>query len=76
MDSTPLAAGAAINDGFTADGDDVPLPDWTEFDDADLVDLTEELRAEFRARAIPEPRRVTSDLQELQDERRYGIPVT
>ena len=76
VDSGPLGAGVAINDGLTAHGEDVPLPDWSEFDDADLVDLTDELRVAFRARAIPEPRRVTSDLQELHDERRYGVPVT
>ena len=76
VDSGPLAAGAAINDGFDGTGGDVPLPDWSVFDDADLVDLDDELRAAFRARAIPEPRRVTSDLQELRDERRYEIPVT
>jgi pimeloyl-ACP methyl ester carboxylesterase len=76
VDSGPLAAGSAINDGFPGDGDDVPLPDWSEFDDADLVDLTEDLRAAFRARAVPEPRRVTSDLQELHDDRRYDVPVT
>ena len=54
----------------------MPLPAWSEFDEADLVDLTDELRGAFRARAIPEPRRVTSDLQELHDQRRYDVPVT
>lgn len=75
VDSGPLAAGAAINQ-FEGEGPDVPLPDWSVFDDADLVDLDDELRAGFRARSIPQPRRVTSDLQELHDERRFDIPVT
>jgi hypothetical protein len=42
----------------------------------DLVDLTDELRAAFRARAIPTPERVARDLQQLFDERRYGVPAT
>lgn len=75
VDSTPLAAGAAINP-FDVEGDDVPLPAWSDFDEPDLVDLTDDLRAAFRARAIPEPRLVASDLQELHDERRYDVPVT
>ena len=46
------------------------------FRDADLVDLDDELRAAFRARAVPEPRAVASDAQHLHDERRYDVPVT
>jgi pimeloyl-ACP methyl ester carboxylesterase len=42
----------------------------------DLVDLDEELRAEFRARAIPHPRGAAADKQELHDERRYEVPAT
>lgn len=76
VDSGPLAEGGVINDELPTEGDDVPLPPWEFFDDADLVDLTPELRAEFRARAIPEPRRVTSDPQHLSDERRYEVPAT
>jgi pimeloyl-ACP methyl ester carboxylesterase len=76
VDSGPLAAGAAINDALAADGDDVPLPPWDEFDDADLIGLTDDLRAQFRARAIPEPRGVAQDLQQLSDDRRFGVPAT
>jgi pimeloyl-ACP methyl ester carboxylesterase len=76
VDSGPLGAGGVINDELPSDGDDVPLPPWELFEDADLVDLTDELRVQFRSRAVPEPLRVTSDAQELHDERRYEVPAT
>jgi pimeloyl-ACP methyl ester carboxylesterase len=40
------------------------------------VDLDEGLRAAFRARAIPEPKHVTTDKQRLHDVRRYDVPAT
>jgi pimeloyl-ACP methyl ester carboxylesterase len=76
VDSGPLGEGDSINAELAADGDDFPLPPWEDFGDADLVDLGDELRAAFRARAVPEPRAVASDAQHLHDERRYDVPVT
>jgi pimeloyl-ACP methyl ester carboxylesterase len=76
VDSGPLGEGGVINNELTADGDDVPLPPWEGFEDADLVDLDENLRAAFRARAIPQPRGVAYDQQHLHDERRYDVPAT
>ncbi|GGH95521.1 alpha/beta fold hydrolase [Arthrobacter liuii] len=76
VDSGPLGEGGVINDELPAEGDDVPLPPWESFDDADLVDLDDGLRQAFRARAVPEPRGVAYGRQHLQDERRYGVPVT
>ncbi|WP_125612711.1 alpha/beta fold hydrolase [Specibacter cremeus] len=76
VDSGPLAEGASINDELPTDGDDVPLPPWDGFEDADLVDLDDELRAMFRTRAVPEPRGVAQDAQHLHDERRYDVPAT
>lgn len=76
VDSGPLGDGGVVNDELPADGDDVPLPPWELFDDEDLVDLDEELRAAFRARAIPEPKGVAYDKQRLHDERRYNVPAT
>jgi pimeloyl-ACP methyl ester carboxylesterase len=72
----PTGDGSAIADGFPAANGEVPLPDWPEFDDADLVGLDDEARARFRERAIPSPEHVTTDLQRLSDERRYDVPVT
>lgn len=76
VDSGPLGEGGVINDELPAEGEDVPLPPWEFFDEPDLVDLTEELRTAFRARAVAEPRRVTSDQQHLSDDRRYEVPAT
>lgn len=76
VDSGPLGEGDVINNELPAKGDDVPLPPWDGFEDADLVDLTDELRAKFRARAIPEPKGVAYSKQRLHDVRRYEVPAT
>ncbi|WP_258804354.1 alpha/beta fold hydrolase [Pseudarthrobacter sp. NS4] len=76
VDSGPLGEGGVINDELPADGDDVPLPPWEAFEDADLVDLDNGLREAFRARAIPQPKGVAYDQQHLHDERRYDVPAT
>jgi pimeloyl-ACP methyl ester carboxylesterase len=72
----PTADGDAVADGYPADNGEVPLPNWSAFEDEDLADLDDELRAAFRERAIPSPVHVTSDPQRLSDERRYDVPVT
>jgi pimeloyl-ACP methyl ester carboxylesterase len=76
VDSGPLGEDGVINDELPADGDDVPLPPWEGFEDADLVDLDDRLRDAFRARAIPQPKGVAYDQQHLHDERRYDVPAT
>ncbi|MBT2564898.1 alpha/beta hydrolase [Arthrobacter sp. ISL-85] len=76
VDSGPLGEGGVINDELRAVGEDVPLPSWEDFDDADLVDLDDGLRQAFRSRAVPEPRGVAYGRQHLHDERRYDVPVT
>lgn len=76
VDSGPLGDGGVINDELPDDGDDVPLPPWELFEDEDLTDLDEELRAMFRARAIPQPKGVAQDQQRLTDARRYDVPAT
>jgi pimeloyl-ACP methyl ester carboxylesterase len=76
VDSGPLADGFLINDEMPIAGDDLPLPDWSEFSEADLVDLDDGLRRRLREIAVPEPRAVAFDRQELSDERRYDVPVT
>jgi pimeloyl-ACP methyl ester carboxylesterase len=76
VDSGPLGEGGVINDELPSDGDDVPLPPWEAFEDADLVDLDDGLREAFRARAIPQPKGVAYDRQHLHDERRYDVPAT
>jgi len=76
VDSWPVGTGDCINDELPAEDGEVPLPDWSVFDEADLVDLDEELRAAFRARAVPSPVQVAAGRQSLSDERRYDVPVT
>ena len=76
VDSGPLGEGGVINDELRSEGEDVPLPRWEDFDDADLVDLDDGLRRAFRARAVPEPRGVAYGRQHLRDARRYDVPVT
>ncbi|HYI33726.1 MAG TPA: alpha/beta hydrolase [Glaciibacter sp.] len=76
VDSGPLGDGDVINDELPVVGGEVPLPDWSEFEEEDLTDLTDELRERFRSIAIPQPLRVTSDKQVLSDPRRYDVPVT
>ena len=76
VDSLPLGDGGVINDAFPAADGDVPLPDWSLFDEEDLIDLDYELRARFRERAIPAPVHVARDPQQLSNERRYGVPIT
>jgi len=76
VDSWPTGAGGVINDGYPADNGELPLPDWSLFDEEDLVDLDDELRAAFRERAIPTPEHVARDAQQLFDERRYDVPAT
>ncbi|MEK0157074.1 alpha/beta hydrolase [Arthrobacter oryzae] len=76
VDSGPLGEGGVINNELPADGDEVPLPPWDVFDDADLTDLDDGLRTMFRERAVPQPKGVAYDPQHLHDERRYDVPAT
>jgi len=72
----PTGDGDAVADGYPAENGEVPLPDWSAFEDADLAGLDDKARAAFRVRAIPSPAQVASGLQHLADERRYDVPVT
>ena len=76
VDSGPLSEGGCVNDELPVVNGEVPLPDWSFFEPDDLIDLTDELREHFRAIAIPEPARVTSDPIHLSDPRRYDVAAT
>lgn len=75
VDSGPLPAGIATNAALAAEAPDVPLPEWSEFEDQ-LADFTDAQLDAFRARAIPHPVGAVKDEQVLTDERRYTVPVT
>jgi pimeloyl-ACP methyl ester carboxylesterase len=72
----PTGDGDALADGYPAENGEVPLPDWSAFEDEELAGLDHKARTEFRERAIPSPERVTRDPQRLTDDRRYDVPVT
>jgi len=76
VDSGPLSEGGVINDELPVVNGEIPLPDWSVFEDDDLIDLTDELREHFRAIAIPEPERVASDVFHPANPERYGVPAT
>jgi pimeloyl-ACP methyl ester carboxylesterase len=76
VDAGPLGPGQAINDGLPDVDGEIPLPDWSAFDDADLVDLDRAMRERFRTMARPEPSGVARDPQVLADERRHRVPAT
>ena len=76
VDAGPLGPGQAINDELPVVDGEIPLPDWSTFEDDDLRDLDDGLREAFRARAVPEPTGVAYDAQVLTDERRYDVPAT
>ena len=76
VDSGPIGEGGIINDELPEVDGEIPLPDWELFDDPDLTDLDDELRAEFRARAVPEPLHVAIDPQHVSDDRRFDVPTT
>ena len=75
VDAAPLPEGDCINDELPVVGDEIPLPDWSVFGPS-LTDLDDELRAQFRARAVPQPVRVATDPLRLHDDRRHDVPVT
>ena len=76
VDSGPLGDGGVINDELPEVDGEIPLPDWDVFGEEDLVGLTDELKAEFRVRSLPEPKGVAFDKQHLSNEARWSVPAT
>lgn len=76
VDAIPMPTGSVINDELPVEGDAVPLPDWSVFEPEDLIDLNDELRAHFRAIAVPEPKGVAHEPTRLDNEARFAVPVT
>ncbi len=72
----PTPDGAPLLNGYDPQGADLPLPDWDDFDEADLRDLGDGGMAAFRAHAVPSPAGVVTGIQRLRDQRRLDIPVT
>jgi pimeloyl-ACP methyl ester carboxylesterase len=78
VDAFPLPEGGSISDEWKIVDGVIPVPDWSDFGEGDLRDLTEELRAEFRSRALPEPARVATDAIHYAGDAaaRHRIPAT
>lgn len=76
VDSGPLGPGQSINPELAPEGGDLELLPWEEFEPSELTDLDEEMRADFRARAVPVPHGVAADPIQLHDERRLAVPST
>ena len=77
VDTGPMSEGQAVDADLAADVVDHDLPAWEQLEDEDLVDLTEELRAQLRARAIPQPGATVREGHRLSDDdRRLDIPST
>jgi pimeloyl-ACP methyl ester carboxylesterase len=74
--SEPRSDGEATADGLPEADGEVPMPDWSAFDDDELRGLDEQLRAELRGTAVPAPLRVTRDPLRLADDRRLDVPAT
>ncbi|MEO6473295.1 MAG: alpha/beta hydrolase [Aeromicrobium sp.] len=79
VDSGPMPDGAAVNTSLPGDGVEIPLPPWDLFrenGDADLRDLTDEMLADFRAQAVPEPWGVANDPLSVSNPARFDVPIT
>ncbi|WP_460499160.1 alpha/beta fold hydrolase [Glycomyces tarimensis] len=76
VDSAPMPEGSVVNDEIPEVDGELPLPDWGFFEEGDLVDLDDELREQFRSRAIPEPKGVAYDRSVFTSERRREVPST
>ncbi len=80
VDSGPMASGTAVDTSSQGDSVEVPLPSWDDFrrdgEDRDLRDLTDEMMADFRARAVPEPWGVANDPLQLTNPARLDVPMT
>ena len=73
---SPSRDGDPLVSSYEAVDGEIPLPDWSTFDDADLDGLDEAARSAFRARAIPSPAGPLAGPQRLSDPRRLDVPVT
>lgn len=80
VDSGPMPDGAAVNPSLPGDGVEIPLPPWDFFrdggEDRDLRDLTDEMLADFRARAVPEPWGMANEPLKLGNPARHDVPMT
>lgn len=75
VDTVPPAPGQSIGEFDVADGA-VPFPGWAHFPAAEVADLDQATRERTALLARSVPARVPTDPIELQDDRRFTVPVT
>ena len=56
--------------------DVIGLPDWSEFEPDDLVDMTGPMRERLRRESRPQPAAIARDAFPTMDELRFSIPTT
>ena len=78
VDSGPLPAGTAIRPDLDPAATEFPPPTWAEFEatGTSLAGMDEELRAEFRRRAVPHPAGPARDPLHLTGSGRENVPIT
>lgn len=72
----PTPEGQPIAGGYDVEDGSIPFPDWSEFDEAELTGLDDQLREAFRHRAMPSAGCLATEPQKLSDPRRLDVPVT
>lgn len=71
----PIPTGSPILDGFEPVDGVVHFPGWAAFEGPDSADLDDASKAELESHMTPAPGQYAVGIQELDDDRRYGLPV-
>ena len=72
----PTPDGATYADFFPVVDGVMPFPGWEPFDAPVIADLDHATRERLAAEMIPVPEGVSRGVVQLEDERRYDVPVT
>lgn len=75
VDTVPPPPGGAISE-FPIENGVVPFPGWDFFDDDDVHDLDDVVRARTAPLALSVPARVPTDALDLEGDERFRVPVT
>lgn len=75
VDTWPGTDGCAVNSGLPQVDGMIALPDWSAFDDADVVDLTDDIKSHIRSASHAEPAALDQDTLELTNEARRSVPI-
>lgn len=76
VDTFPLAPGLAINADLAGDAGVINLPDWSNFEPDDLVDMDDAMRRRLVEESRPQPAAVARDPFPPLPDDRTSIPTT